>query len=293
MAAEMIGEYRGAISPDGTAMIMIVKDGRGKLVDLPTMKVAKEFTMTGAEEINKVALSADKTIFACARRGGVLSVATMEELIPVAEFGLATTQAVRTLIFSRNGRWLAGRDVSGVFQFWSLGERPREMTEWRDRLHAVTGICFSPDDRTLACGHFDGSISLWNVETGQRLAKLQGHKKAVLQLAFSEDGRQIGSTSHDASARVWDVHTQSQLASFEDSQQKFYRVSFSPDGTRLLVNEFEDTIIFDIAAQRQIVRIKSYTPYFIDDDTLLGMGRDELWLLRPPKLADIDARESK
>jgi WD40 repeat protein len=164
------------------------------------------------------------------------------------------------------------------------------LPEWRARVRGATGLCFSPDDQALATGHFDGSISIWNVATGGRVATLKGHTNAVLQLNFSKDGRLLGSTSHDGTARVWDVPARTQLASFSGSQTTFFRVSFSPDGTRLLVNDWDDTVFFDIAAQRQLVRIKSFTPYFIDDNTLLGMGRDELWVYRPPQFEDLDAR---
>jgi WD40 repeat protein len=126
-----------------------------------------------------------------------------------------------------------------------------------------------------------------------RAAQLRGHAKAILQLAFSNDGRLIGSTSHDGTARMWDVRTHTQLASFSGSLDSFFRASFSPDGTRFLVNDWEDTVIFDIAAQRQLARIKSFTPYFINEDSLLGLSSDELWVYRPPKLQELDAREPR
>jgi len=239
-----------------------------------------------------VAINTGGAVLACARSSGVLSLSDMQTLAPLADFPLTSTQVVGALTFSRHGQWLAGLNVSGAFQLWNVAAS-RELPEWRERIRGAKGLCFSPDDRTLASGHLDGSISVWNLDAGVPAAKLRGHAKAILQIAFSNDGRLIGSTSHDGSARVWDVRTQTQLASFTGSRNNFFRVSFSPDGTRFLVNNWEDTVIFDIAAQRQLVRIKSFTPFFIDDDALLGLSSDELWVYRPPKLADIDAREPK
>ena len=37
----------------------------------------------------------------------------------------------------------------------------------------------------------------------------------------------------------------------------------------------------------------SFSPYFINEDTLLGLSSDELWVYRPPQLQELDARESR
>jgi WD40 repeat protein len=288
MAAEMHSQYRGSISPDQSMMAMIIKDGTGTLVDLRAMKIARELAMPFTN-ITRVAISTGGAVLACARRSGVISLLDMRTLAPLADLPLTSTQVVGALTFSRDGKWLAGRGANGAFQLWNV-TTSRELPGWRARVRGATGLCFSPDDQVLATGHFDGSISIWNVATGGRVATLKGHTKAILQLNFSKDGRLLGSTSHDGTARVWAVPARTQLASFSGSQTTFFRVSFSPDGTRLLVNDWDDTVFFDIAAQRQLVRIKSFTPYFIDDNTLLGMGRDELWVYRPPQFEDLDAR---
>ena len=148
---------------------------------------------------------------------------------------------------------------------------------------------FSPDSTQVAFGHSNGTISVWEVASGRRLLELTGHKENINRVAISSDGRRLASTSWDSSVRVWDLGTRREIASFRGSRTSFYRVSFSPDGKRLFVNEWSDALLFDLEANRQVARLQSFTPIFLDADTVLGLSETELWHWRPPSLEAIDA----
>ena len=50
---------------------------------------------------------------------------------------------------------------------------------------------FSPDGKTLATASWDGTVRLWQVETGQELLTLAGSGSAVFSVAFAPDGRAL------------------------------------------------------------------------------------------------------
>lgn len=48
-------------------------------------------------------------------------------------------------------------------------------------------------------------VRVWNVQTGQQLERLKGHKDSVYSVAFSPDGKCLVSGSLDRTLRVWDL----------------------------------------------------------------------------------------
>lgn len=81
----------------------------------------------------------------------------------------------------------------------------------------VWALAFSPDGRTLASGGLDGTVRLWDVDSGCEKNALRGHTDQVGAVAFSPDGRLLASGSHDKTIKVWDAGTGEELASLADT----------------------------------------------------------------------------
>ena len=56
----------------------------------------------------------------------------------------------------------------------------------------------------------DHSAMLWNVETGARVATLQGHSAEIVSLCFNADGNRLLTGSFDSTAKIWDVSEESE-----------------------------------------------------------------------------------
>jgi len=66
----------------------------------------------------------------------------------------------------------------------------------------VSSLAISADGRCIASGSADGTIRLWNAETGTAIGEqLTGHEGLVRSVAISADGRRIVSGSADGTIR--------------------------------------------------------------------------------------------
>jgi WD40 repeat protein len=51
----------------------------------------------------------------------------------------------------------------------------------------------------------DGTIKVWDLETGQEMLTLGGHSSMVLSLALSSDGKRLFSGGFDQTIKAWDL----------------------------------------------------------------------------------------
>ncbi|MCG9129182.1 sigma-70 family RNA polymerase sigma factor [Candidatus Poribacteria bacterium] len=100
---------------------------------------------------------------------------------------------------------------------------------------SVTLLMFSPDGRLLVVGDVDGTLSLWDVPTGQLLKTISTyHLHNSKTLTFSNDGKILACQARTGGIELWDVTTRTLRVILEGSiDNKFLVLAFSPDGQRI------------------------------------------------------------
>src|SRR4051812_353116 len=85
----------------------------------------------------------------------------------------------------------------------------------RGHYNAICRIAWSPDGRMLASPSNDGTIRIWDAESGKALAVLEGHTGIVYNVAWSPDGRTLISTGQGYWMVLWDTNTWKGIAALE------------------------------------------------------------------------------
>ncbi|KLT38664.1 WD40 repeat-like protein [Cutaneotrichosporon oleaginosum] len=123
-------------------------------------------------------------------------------------------QEIYSLDFSRDGRFLVSGSGDKSARVWDI-EKGACIFDLRieDFVHnehgpidaGITSVALSPDGKLVAAGSLDTMVRVWNVQTGQQVERLKGHKDSVYSVAFSPDGKSLVSGSLDRTLRVWDL----------------------------------------------------------------------------------------
>ncbi|QRV77760.1 hypothetical protein RhiJN_05775 [Ceratobasidium sp. AG-Ba] len=109
---------------------------------------------------------------------------------------------------------------------------------------AVYSVAMSPDDKRIASGCVDGTVRVWDAETGEAvLVPLQGHSGPVSCVAYSSDGRRIASGSFDETIRTWDSETgASILGPLRAHSNDVVTLAWSPDNSLIASGSRDSTV---------------------------------------------------
>jgi len=104
--------------------------------------------------------------------------------------------------FSPNGRMLASGGGIHIINLRDseTGKLIRTFKEEEDAISLV----FNPDNATLVAGFKDGTIKIWDIETGELQQTLEGHTSSVHHLVFNPDGSMFASSGFaDGDVKLW------------------------------------------------------------------------------------------
>jgi WD40 repeat protein len=119
----------------------------------------------------------------------------------------------------------------------------------------ISSVAFSPSNKVLASGGFDGTGKLWDVSTGRELRTLKGHASYIFSMAFSPDGRSLASGGTDETIKVWDAISGEELWALP-GHEVVHSLAFSPSGSS------DKTIkLWDVETRQELRTLTGHSNY--------------------------------
>ena len=105
----------------------------------------------------------------------------------------------------------------------------------------VNTVAFSPEGSRVVSGSGDGTLKLWEAQSGRLIRTLEVHA-AVAAVAFSLDGVRVLSGNWDNTVKLWDAATGELVRSFVGHSAYVHSVAFSPDGRHVVSGSSDKTL---------------------------------------------------
>ncbi|KAF8838104.1 WD40 repeat-like protein [Paxillus ammoniavirescens] len=106
---------------------------------------------------------------------------------------------------------------------------------------AVICVCFYPNERKLVSGSGDGTLRIWDRNTGM-VQVLSGHTGTVWDVDVTRDGKMLVSGGRDGTVRIWNGETGETMHVFEGHERLVRSVGFSRDSTRAVSGSNDGTV---------------------------------------------------
>jgi len=168
---------------------------------------------------------------------------------------------VNGIAFSPDGQFLASCDDEMV-HLWNVqtGEKLKDFIHPQKRFNKVHAIAFSPNGQQLISGTWDGSVHLWEVNSGQQQNCLEENTGSVQSLAFHPQGHCFAAGFSDHKIRLWNIYTAQEILYLEGHTGGINAIAFNPNGT-LLASGSEDKKVqlWDMNTGKAVRRLEGHT----------------------------------
>jgi WD40 repeat protein len=105
-----------------------------------------------------------------------------------------------TRLVTGNGTTIEVRDLKSFEVLYTFHQR-RDVTPGTRAM--VGDVALHPSGDRLVSGSWNGTLTVWDIETRQALLTIPAHPTGVHNLVFSPDGNTLFSAGHDGKVRYW------------------------------------------------------------------------------------------
>ncbi len=134
----------------------------------------------------------------------------------------------------------------------------------------------------------DNNIVIWNTETWEKVASLEGHTKSVNSIVLSSNAKKLVSGSTDKTLKIWDLSTFEEIQTLKGHKPTVGGIAVSPNDEYIASGSYDNSISLwsfengDVITSKITNRAKPrFSP---KGELLIGGAGGKISLLKVPDL---------
>ncbi|GAB4510285.1 MAG: hypothetical protein OHK0046_06820 [Anaerolineae bacterium] len=153
---------------------------------------------------------------------------------------------------------------------------------------AVLTTDISHDGQLGVSGSVEGSVRLWNIETGEAVREITLPDVVIMSVAFSPDDETVLVGGSDATAYLFEVATGEEIRQFQGHTDYVTSVAFTSDGARAVTGSLDRTMrLWDMNTGEALQVYEGHVGAILSiaispDDTLIASSSGDATILDDP-----------
>lgn len=243
-------------SPDGALLACADGGDRITLWDWRTGRVAARCTSTDGDLLS-VAFHPTAPQLACSSGKGCVHVWDYARDATVLRLECSTV--VYGVVFSADGRWIAGAGHDGLIYVWDAASGQR-VALLSGHTHRVLALALCADGRTLISGGADQTLRVWDLPNARPLYELNGHRRSIAAMALSPARSCLAVVGSGLAVWLWEARTGAITGRWPAHERMITTCAFTPDG-QILATGGSDQIIYlwDVASGRRLRMLEGHS----------------------------------